>query len=93
MARYFVSEHKGAHTGVSCSRVFPRSFKTCIEVLDDTRKGVITMQQMQRPDCACFLLQDTAVILGREERRLQEEVEVARRQVAQAAHVLQVASP
>lgn len=51
------------------------------------------MQQMQRPDCACFLLQDTAVILGREERRLQEEVEVARRQVAQAAHVLQVPSP
>lgn len=30
------------------------------------------------------------MILGREQRRLQEEVEVARRQVAQAAHVLQV---
>ena len=50
-----------------------------------------TVQQWQGPDHACFLLQDTAVILGREQRRLQEDVEVARRQVAQASHVLQVA--
>jgi tuftelin-interacting protein 11 len=41
---------------------------------------------------AALPVQDTAVILGREQARLQEEVEVARRQVAQAAHVLQEVS-
>ena len=41
---------------------------------------------------AALPAQDTAVILGREQARLQEEVEVARRQVAQASHVLQEVS-
>lgn len=35
-------------------------------------------------------LQDTAVILGREQARLQEELEQVRRQVSQVAHVMQV---
>ena len=35
-------------------------------------------------------LQDTAVISGREQARLQEELELIRRQVAQLAHVMQV---
>ena len=34
--------------------------------------------------------QDTAVISGREQARLQEELELVRRQVAQLAHVMQV---
>ncbi len=37
--------------------------------------------------CAC--VQDTAVILGREQARLQEELELTRRQVSQVAHVMQ----
>ncbi|CAL8461887.1 g1418 [Coccomyxa elongata] len=47
---------------------------------------------IQRIDGKLRQEKDTAVILGREQRRLQEEVEVARRQVAQAAHVLQEVS-
>ena len=35
-------------------------------------------------------MQDTAVILGREQARLQEELELVRRQVAQLAQVMQV---
>lgn len=35
-------------------------------------------------------VQDTAVILGREQARLQEELELVRRQVAQLAQVMQV---
>ena len=41
-------------------------------------------------DAYMHCLQDTAVILGREQARLQEELELVRRQVAQLAHVMQV---
>ena len=40
-----------------------------------------------RLSCAC--VQDTAVILGREQTRLQEELQLTRRQVSQIAHVMQ----
>ena len=48
------------------------------------------LKVLMHPDrlpCACA--QDTAVILGREQARLQEELELTRRQVSQVAHVMQ----
>ena len=49
------------------------------------------MLQLQLTVMTCMrCVQDTAVILGREQARLQEELELVRRQVAQLAHVMQV---